>query len=165
MSIFNFIFIVSKKKVENKRKREYRICSFYRILYRLKFKFFLENYHVGIRSFVYIFICFVMFTFPFSKILFFRLSGFRYLTDQWKIHLNVSLLLCVAYRTPEDIFVVSAVFFSSSLCDLFSFLARGFINALPVTVWESIKNPTTRFVYDNMLKVKNIKITGGVSFC
>lgn len=38
----------------------------------------------------------------------------------------------------------------------FSFLARGFINALPVTVWEAIKNPTTRFVYDNMLKVSII---------
>ena len=24
---------------------------------------------------------------------------------------------------------------------------------LPVTVWEAVKNPSTRFVYDSMLKV------------
>lgn len=39
-----------------------------------------------------------------------------------------------------------------------SFLGRGIINALPVTVWEAIKNPTTRFIYDNMLKVRIIFI-------
>ncbi|XP_057315186.1 uncharacterized protein LOC130656366 isoform X2 [Hydractinia symbiolongicarpus] len=33
-----------------------------------------------------------------------------------------------------------------------SFLGRGIINVLPVTVWEAIRNPTTRFIYDNMLK-------------
>ena len=29
------------------------------------------------------------------------------------------------------------------------------MNVLPVTIWESIKNPSSRFVYDNMLKVRH----------
>eukprot|EP00112_Aurelia_sp_Birch-Aquarium-sp1_P018406 Seg4388.2 transcript_id=Seg4388.2/GoldUCD/mRNA.D3Y31 product="Protein ENHANCED DISEASE RESISTANCE 2-like" protein_id=Seg4388.2/GoldUCD/D3Y31 len=37
-------------------------------------------------------------------------------------------------------------------CNIHSFLGRGVMNVLPVTIWESIKNPSSRFVYDNMLK-------------
>ena len=40
-----------------------------------------------------------------------------------------------------------------SLFDSYSFLGRGIIEVLPLTVWEAVKNPSTRFVYDNMLKV------------
>ena len=34
-----------------------------------------------------------------------------------------------------------------------SFLGRGVIDASPLTVWEVVKNPLSRYIYDNMLKV------------
>jgi len=35
----------------------------------------------------------------------------------------------------------------------FSFMGRGVIEASPLTVWEAVKNPLSRYIYDNMLKV------------
>ncbi|XP_065067082.1 uncharacterized protein LOC135692719 isoform X2 [Rhopilema esculentum] len=40
--------------------------------------------------------------------------------------------------------------------NFYSFLGRGIIDVLPVTVWEAVKNPSTRFVYDNMLKKTSV---------
>ena len=34
-----------------------------------------------------------------------------------------------------------------------SFMGRGVIEASPLTVWEAVKNPLSRYIYDNMLKV------------
>lgn len=36
------------------------------------------------------------------------------------------------------------------------FLGRGIINVEPQTVWEAVKNPLSRYIYDNMLKKINI---------
>lgn len=39
---------------------------------------------------------------------------------------------------------------------LFSYLSslgRGVIHACAQTVWEAVKNPLSRYIYDNMLKV------------
>ena len=36
----------------------------------------------------------------------------------------------------------------------FSFMGRGVIEASPLTVWEAVKNPLSRYIYDNMLKVQ-----------
>ena len=37
----------------------------------------------------------------------------------------------------------------------FSFMGRGVIEASPLTVWEAVKNPLSRYIYDNMLKVRS----------
>eukprot|EP00111_Clytia_hemisphaerica_P001584 TCONS_00004518-protein len=63
--------------------------------------------------------------------------------------MNTSADNWVYQTTSKEVEILRKVHSSSKF---HSFLARGFINALPVTVWEAIKNPTTRFVYDNMLK-------------
>lgn len=39
---------------------------------------------------------------------------------------------------------------------LHCFMGRGVINASPLTVWEAVKNPLSRYIYDNMLKKINI---------
>jgi len=51
--------------------------------------------------------------------------------------------------TMRNIVVLRKIHRDSSF---YSFLGRGVIEVLPVTVWEAVKNPSTRFVYDNMLK-------------
>lgn len=37
----------------------------------------------------------------------------------------------------------------------FSFVGRGVIEASPLTEWEAVKNPLSRYIYDNMLKVRS----------
>ncbi|KAK3749991.1 hypothetical protein QZH41_000418 [Actinostola sp. cb2023] len=37
-----------------------------------------------------------------------------------------------------------------------SFMGRGIIEASPMTVWEAVRNPLSRYIYDNMLKKINI---------
>lgn len=32
-------------------------------------------------------------------------------------------------------------------------MGRGIVEASPLTVWEAVKNPLSRYIYDNMLKV------------
>lgn len=43
------------------------------------------------------------------------------------------------------------------LCQLFvaycSYLGKGFVLAPPKTVWDAVRNPRTRFTYDDTLKV------------
>ncbi|KAJ7365464.1 Kinesin-like protein kif16b [Desmophyllum pertusum] len=39
---------------------------------------------------------------------------------------------------------------------LHCFMGRGVIQASPLTVWEAVKNPLSRYIYDNMLKKINI---------
>lgn len=52
----------------------------------------------------------------------------------------------------ENVFVL--LFF---LCQLFvaycSYLGKGFVLAPPKTVWDAVRNPRTRFTYDDTLKV------------
>ena len=38
---------------------------------------------------------------------------------------------------------------------LFSYIGKGFILAPPKTVWDAIRNPRTRFTYDDTLKVQH----------
>lgn len=39
---------------------------------------------------------------------------------------------------------------------LHCFMGRGIVEASPLTVWEAVKNPLSRYIYDNMLKKINI---------
>jgi len=60
--------------------------------------------------------------------------------------------------TNKDVVIMRKI---QSAQKFHSFLGRGVINVLPITLWEAIKNPTTRFVYDNMLK--NTKVIKEIS--
>lgn len=44
----------------------------------------------------------------------------------------------------------------SSYGFLHCFMGRGVIEASPLTVWEAVRNPLSRYIYDNMLKKINI---------
>lgn len=35
-------------------------------------------------------------------------------------------------------------------------MGRGIIEAAPITVWEAVRNPLSRYIYDNMLKVTSL---------
>lgn len=37
-------------------------------------------------------------------------------------------------------------------------MGRGIVEASPLTVWEAVKNPLSRYIYDNMLKVLSLSV-------
>ncbi|XP_022810488.1 kinesin-like protein KIF16B [Stylophora pistillata] len=59
------------------------------------------------------------------------------------------------YSTQKDVTIVrKREEYSGGL--LHCFMGRGVISAPPQTVWEAVKNPLSRYIYDNMLKKINI---------
>ena len=54
------------------------------------------------------------------------------------------------FSVEDTVLIQLLVFFAS----LFSFLGKGMIKVKPPTVWQAVKNHTTRHVFDKMLKVK-----------
>lgn len=61
----------------------------------------------------------------------------------------VLFLLSIIHRIENKFSLIIILF----LFKIFSYLGKGVVPAAPKTVFEAVRNPQTRFTYDEMLKV------------